>query len=429
MELYNIVSFVGIFVLLALAWGTSGKWIRPNLRIVVGGVGLQLLFALFIFQVPAGKQLFTWLNDFAVAVLGHASKGAEFLFGPLALSPGTKGSLGFILAFQALPTIIFFSALISILYYTGIMQRIVELFSKLFSKLLGVSGAESLCAASNIFVGVESAFTIKPYIHKLTPSEMTTVLTTGMATVASNVLALYVFTLHAQFETIAGHLISASFLSAPAALIMSKLIMPETETPETAGVNVVVSYEKENSLFESIMNGASAGVKVIVGIGSLLVAVIGLVSLSDAFLGWMGNLVNGDWGLEGTWSISAILGWIFYPLTLIIGIPLEDAGHVSRLIGDRVIFTEVFSYQKLAELLKNGTLIHGRSSVIAAYALCGFAHVASMAIFAGGFASVADNQKPVIAKVVFRALWASTLACLLTAAIAGTFYSGTGILK
>ncbi len=428
MELYNLISFLGIFLLLGLAWCTSGRYIKPNLRLIISGVTLQLLFALFIFQVPAGQGLFLAINDFAVSILNYASKGSQFVFGALALPPGTEGSLGFILAFQALPTIIFFSALIGLLYYFGIMQKVIVLFSRFFSKLLQVSGAESVCAASNIFVGVESAFTIRPYIAKLTRSEMTTVLTTGMATVASNVLALYVFTLQNQFPNIAGHLISASFLSAPAALIMAKLISPETEQPETQGKNITIEYEKENSFFEAIMNGANNGVKVLVGIGALLIAVIGLISLADGCLGWLGGIITPLFGSESTWSISGLLGIIFYPLTLIIGVPISDAGTISQIIGERLIMTEVVSYQHLSAELAAGSLEHGRSAVIAAYALCGFAHIASVAIFAGGFASIAPGQKGTIAKVVGKALWAATLACLLTAAVAGTFYNGASLL-
>ncbi len=432
MAVYNLVSFVGIFILLAIAWGISRVVFRHqgtiNWHLIGWGIGLQLLFALFIFIVPTGVKLFQYINDLAVLVLSTASEGAKFLFGPLAAPPGTKDSIGFILAFQAFPTIIFFSAVVAILYYYNILPSIIQLFAKLFTKFMRISGAEALCATSNIFVGVESAFTIKPYIGNMTRSELCTVLTAGMATVASNVLALYVFTLHVEFPSIAGHLISASFLSAPAALVMAKLIFPETGTPVTLGKDVEVHYEKESSLFEAIINSSGAAVKVVFSIAALLIAVLGLVALFDVAVGTIGEKINLITGLTLNWSLKGILGYIFYPLTLIIGIPLEDAGIISRIIGERLILTEVASYQDLAAALSNNMLSNPRSAVVAAYALCGFAHLASMAIFAGGVTALAPERTAAVSKVAFKALIAATFACLMTACVAGTFFTDTSVL-
>jgi len=289
MDIYNLVSFAGMFVLLGFAWLLSNNRKNMNFRVIGWGIGLQLLIAVFIFVVPGGAEVFRFVNDVVVNVLDSASAGAKFVFGPLALAPGQTNdagekSLGFILAFQAFPTIIFFSALIAILYYFGIMSLVIRGFAYVFTKLMRISGAESLVAASNIFVGIESTLTVKPYLSRTTNSEMCTILTAGMATVASNVLALYVFSLRDQFPTIAGHLVSASLLSAPAALVMSKIIFPEGQKPETLGVHVRPFYEKENSLFEAIINGSNAGVRMIVGIAALLIAVLGLVSLVDLLL-------------------------------------------------------------------------------------------------------------------------------------------------
>ncbi|MFC1486045.1 nucleoside transporter C-terminal domain-containing protein, partial [Candidatus Latescibacterota bacterium] len=289
-------------------------------------------------------------------------------------------------------------------------------------------GAESLCAASNIFVGVESSLTVKPYLEGMTASELTTVLTAGMATVASNVLALYIFSLQPQFPTIAAHLISASFLSAPAAIIMSKIIMPETGTPVTLGRLVDIHYEREQTVFEAVINGANAGVKLIVGIAALLVAVLGLVALVDLFLGGISSWVNGVFGTGFDWSLTGILGWLFYPFTVILGIPLSDAGIIAGIIGERTIVTELTAYQHLAEAMAQGLIIHRRSAVIAAYALCGFAHVASVAIFIGGISAIAPKTTQTLGRVGMRALLAATLACLMTACIAGTFYSEGSIL-
>ncbi len=432
MEAYNLVSFSGIFVLIALAWILSWFLFRqpfkPNWHLILWGLGLQLIFALFIFVVPAGVFIFKGVNDLAVKLMAASAKGAEFAFGALALPPGTEGSLGFIFAFQALPTILFFSALVAILYYYGILPFVIRLFAKAFTKLMRISGAESLCAASNIFVGVESAFTIRPHIARMTPSELCTILTAGMATVASNVLALYVFTLQSTFSTIAGHLISASFLSAPAALIMAKIFFPETDQPETLGQYVEIEYEKDANLFEAIINGSTTGLKVAFNIVALLIAVLGLVALLDMLLGGAGNML-GQWtGMDLHWSLRGILGYLFYPLTVIIGVPLDDAGVISGIIGERILLTEVASYQDLAAALAAKTLIHGRSAVVAAYALCGFAHVASMAIFVGGLSALAPKRTADIAGVAVKALFAATFACLLTACVAGTFYSSTSLL-
>ena len=432
MQLYNFVSFAGIFILLIIAWLMSrflfGNKDIINWHLICWGIGLQILFALFIFIVPAGIKLFQAINDLAVIVLSTASDGARFVFGILAAPPGSEESLGFILAFQAFPTIIFFSALVAILYYYNILPFIIRQFSKLFARLMKISGAEALCAASNIFVGVESAFTIKPYIREMTRSELCTILTAGMATVASNVLALYVFTLYSQFPSIAGHLISASFLSAPAALIMSKILFPETGTPKTLGKTVDIHYEKDASLFEAIINGATSGLKVVFSIVALLIAVLGLVALIDLALGGVGSQLNIWMGITIDWSLKGLLGYLFYPFTLIIGIPVEDAKIISQIIGERIILTEVASYQDLAAAISNNTLIHARSAVVTSYALCGFAHVASMAIFVGGITALAPERTAAVSSVAFKALIAATLACLLTACIAGTFFTKTSVL-
>jgi len=433
MDIYNLVSFAGIFILIGFAWVLSADKRNMNWRVIGWGIGLQLLIAVFIFVVPAGAKLFLVVNDVVVKVLDSAGAGAKFVFGRLALAPGQvsetgEESLGFILAFQAFPTIIFFSALIAILYYFKIMPLIIRAFAYVFTKLMRISGAESLVAASNIFVGIESTLTVKPHLAKMSRSELCTILTAGMATVASNVLALYVFSLKAVFPTIAGHLVSASLLSAPAALAMSKIILPEGEKPETLGVHVRPFYERERSLFEAIINGANAGVKMIVGIVALLIAILGLVALIDLGLAALGARINLLFGFEGQWSLKAICGYLFYPFTIILGVPPSDAPTVSRIIGERVIVTEVVAYNDLAAALKENLLQHPRSAVITTYALCGFAHVASMAIFVGGVCALAPDRTRNIGAVAIRALLAATLACLLTACVAGTFFTKGSIL-
>ena len=433
MDIYNLISFSGIFILISIAWLFSSDKKNMNWEVIIWGVALQIIIALFIFVVPAGAKLFLVLNNVVIKILDSASLGARFVFGRLALAPGQvsetgEKSLGFILAFQAFPTIIFFSSLISILYFYNIMPLIIRGFAYVFTKLMRISGAESLVSASSIFVGIESALTIKPHLNEMSRSEICTVLTAGMATIASSVLALYVLTLREQFPTIAGHLISASLLSAPAAVLMSKVILPETQIPKTLGIHIKPHYEKEKSLFEAIINGANAGVKMIVGIIALLIAILGLVALFNLFLSTLSTKINSFFGLEIDWSLKGLLGYIFYPFTLILGVPLSDAGVISKIIGERVIVTEMVAYQDLATLLGKNLLQHPRSAVVTTYALCGFAHLASMAIFVGGISALAPNKTRTIAEVALRALLAATLACLLTACVAGTFFTKTSIL-
>lgn len=427
-KLHNLISFIGIFAILAIAWLFSNSKDNLNWKAIGWGIGVQLLFAFFIFMVPQGASFFLKINNLAVEILSAASRGTQFLFGALATPPGSDGSLGFILATQALPSIIFFSALVSILYFFKVLPYIIKKFSHFFSKIMKISGAESLSVSSNIFVGVESIITVKPYINKMTISELTTILTAGMATVASNVLALYVFTLKDVFPTIAGHLISASFLSAPAAIVISKIMVPENENPETLGQKAEIHYEQNDNLLDAIISGANNGLKVIAGIAALLVAMLGIVALLDMGLGYFSGMLNNVFSTDFNWSLKNILGYIFYLFTLIIGVPKEDAGLISQIIGERLVLTEVTSYIDLASSIKNSAIVYPRSAVIASYALCGFAHIASMAIFIGGFSALAPDRSKDLSKVAVRALVAATLTTLLTASVAGTFFMNNTLL-
>jgi len=425
---FNFISFAGIAVLLGICWLFSTNRKKVNWQLAFAGIGLQLIFALFIFKVPAGSRFFLLINSLVIKVVEASAAGSQFVFGSLALPPGVAGSHGFILAFQALPTIIFFSALISLLYYLNIMPLLIRGFASLFCKVLKLSGAESVAVASNIFVGVEAAFTIRPHIKGMTPSELATMLTAGMATVASNVLALYVFTLRDVFPAIAGHLVSASILSAPAAVVISKILIPEEGIPETYGVAVKPDYERESNLFEAIINGANAGVKVIVGVAALLIAVLGLVALGDMLLVGFGAKLNGMLHTSIDWSIKGLLGYLFYPFTLLMGVRPEDARIVAAIIGERTVATEVAGYQHLSSVIASGVLTNPRSIIITTYALCGFAHFASMAIFIGGIGALAPTQIKTLSRIGFRSLCAATVACMVTACIAGIFASNSSIL-
>jgi len=431
--MYNLVSFSGIFILMAFAWLLSADRRVVNWRVIIWGCVLQMIFALFIFVVPAGADIFMFINDALVKVIDVASSGTKFLFGRLALPPGATNewgekSLGFIFAVQVLPQIIFFASLMAVLYYAGLMSWLIRIFAKIFTKLMKVSGAEALCTSSNIFVGIESATTVRPYLERMTRSELCTILTAGMATIASTVLAIYILILQKQFPTIAGHLVSASFLSAPAAIIMSKILMPETETPETLGMDIHPHYEKESSLIEAIINGANAGLKLAVGVVALLIAFLGLVALVDFIFTGAGAKINESIGMSIDWSLKGILGYLFYPLTLVIGVPPSDAFEIAKVIGERAIVTETKSYMDLAVLIDAGALQNPRSAFLATYALCGFAHVASLAIFVGGIAALVPKRTADLSAVGPRALLAATLACLMTASVAGTFFNGGSIL-
>ena len=410
-----------------LAWLFSANRRLLNVRCIFWGVVLQLVLAFLVFYAPYSTKIFLWLNDLVVKVLSSATAGQKFLFGPLATAPGETGpngqaSIGFILAIQALPVIIFFSALMSLLYYYGIMQRIIRAFAWLFTSLMRISGAESLCTAANIFVGIESNTAVLPYLGKMTRSEFCTILTAGMATVASSTLGLYVLFLKDVFPTIAGHLISASILGAPASIVMSKILVPEDGQPVTLGRDIEIQYERDSGAIESIINGAMTGVKLVVGICALLVAFLGILAVVDLFLGWLGGVSGVINAGDVRSPLSTLMGYAMAPLAIVIGIPPADAVSAGSMFGQRLIATEIPAYIALAEALRDGTLTNPRSAVIIAYALCGFAHIASLAIFVGGTSALVPHRSRDLAAVAVRSLVAATLACLMVGAVAGTFY-------
>jgi CNT family concentrative nucleoside transporter len=290
---------------------------------------------------------------------------------------------------------------------------------------MGTSGAESLCGAANIFVGVESALVIRPYLAKMTRSELLTVLGTGMATVASSTLGIYVAFLTVSFPQIAGHLLSASIIAIPAVIVTTKLLLPEAETPETLShVPPEDPATRSRNLMSAIISGAMDGVKLAAGISALLIAMLGLVALVDKILG----VVSGWVGIAQPLTLVKILGWLFYPLAALLGIARADIAEAARLLGERVILTEVVSYQDLAQMMSAGQLSDPRTVVILSYALCGFAHVASVAIFIGGTAALAPSRRDDLAGLGLRALLAATLATLMTGCVAGIFSNGQGVL-
>jgi len=423
--IHHAVSLAGFVIFAGVTWLLSSDRRRIAWKTIGWGVALQLIIGLIIFRLPVTHRVLLWVNDAVVVLLNASKSGSAFLFGPLAASPGESGSVGFILVFQVLPVVIFFAAFTAMLYHLRVLQVFVRLFARLFHRTMKISGAESLSSAANIFVGIESALVVRPYLERMTRSELLLILTTGMGTVASSTLGVYVAFLTGVFPEIAGHLISASILAIPACVVVSKLLVPETETPETlAAVPAEDESSRSKTLIGAIIEGAMDGVRLAAGISALIIAILGIVALADKILG-----VASSWfGLSEPLSIVRILGWLFYPLAFLLGLQSSDVPIAARLLGERVILTEVFSYNHLAQVISSGQITDPRTVVILSYALCGFAYVAAMAIFVGGTAALAPSRRDDLASLGLRALVAATLATLMTGCVAGIFSSGEGVL-
>ena len=421
----NGYSLGGAIVCVLLAWLTSVRRRAFPWRTVLWGSGLLMGMAAVVFWWPPFRQVLLWANQLVTTLIAAADEGARFLFGPLALSPPAEGSLGFIVAFQVLPAVVFFSAVTAFLYYVGFLPWVVRWMARAVHRNLRLSGAEALAAVSNIFLGIESALMVRPYLERMTRSELLLVLTSGLATIASTVLAFYVRLLEPVFPLIAGHLISASFLSIPAAVLISKVLYPETEVPETMGrVPEVERVVPAEHWMGSLIWGTWEGVRLAVGIGALLIGMLGLVHLVDVGLsgvtGWVTAHVMGT---RHAWTLRDLATVVAYPLGLLLGLRPDEWSAAARLIGERWLLTEVISYQDLAALAREGR-ISPRGLLVLSYALCGFTHVASVAIFVGGTAALAPARRDDLAALSWRALWAATLATVLTGCIAGAFYWG-----
>jgi CNT family concentrative nucleoside transporter len=428
----NLVSLFGWIVLAGLAWVVGGCRRPVPWRTVLGSAALILVLGAVMFALPPSRTALLWVNDAVVAVLDAGQYGARFLLGPLALDPGEETSagepsIGFILGAQALPAVIFFAALMAALYHLRVIQPVVRGFALLFHRTLRLSGAESLAGSSNIFVGAESALTVRPYLESMTRSELLTVLTCAMSTVASTTLAIYVMFLQDTFPNIAGHVISASVLSIPTAALVSKLILPEDGSPVTLGrVPPNHGMGKHSNTISALTAGSWDGLKLAAGIATLLIAVLGLVAVLDLAL-LKATEPFAD-SIGGPLSISRMLGWLFTPLAWLLGIESAEAVEAGRLLGERSIMTEIPAYRRLGELAATGA-VSPRTLLVLSYALCGFAHVASVGIFVGGIAALAPSRRDDLAALGLRALAGATLATLMTGALAGLFYWGqTGIL-
>ena len=398
-------GFGGMAVLFAIALIFSTNRKAINLRTVLGALAIQVAFAFVVLKWEAGKAALKQLSLFVQDIIGYANEGIGFLFGGLI---GNE-DIGMIFAFQVLTIIIFFSSLISVLYYLGIMQWVIRILGGAISWALGTSKAESLSATANIFVGqTEAPLVIKPYLDKMTKSELFAVMTGGLASVAGSVLIGYSL-LGVPLE----YLLAASFMAAPGGLLMAKLIMPETETPETAKEIKMERNEDHVNVIDAAAHGASDGLKLALNVGAMLLAFIALIALLNGLLGAVGG-----WFGAGGLTIQQILGYIFSPLAFVIGVPWQDAVQAGNYIGQKLILNEFVAFSSFGPEISAGNL-SDKSIAIISFALCGFANFSSLAILLGGLGGLAPKRRPEIAKFGMRAILAGTLANLLNAAIAG----------
>lgn len=416
MNTHQVISLFGTLILIAIGWIFSGHKNRVNWRTVAWGALLQLVFALLVLKTPPGRWFFSVMNDAITGLLAFQEEGAKFVFNTLAIPPGQEGSLGFFFAFQVLTTIIFFSSLISVLYYLGIMQKVVLIFAKVMHKFMGTSGAETLSASANIFVGqTEAPLLIKPYVEEMTDSELLCIMVGGMATVAGGVMAAYVGMLKAHFPDIAGHLLAASVMSAPAALLMAKIILPETGKPKTLGTVKLEYRDPSINVIEAAANGASTGLQLALNVGTMLIAFMSLLALLN-FLISQGFMLA---GIEGM-SLEKLLGHAFAPLAWIMGTPWKDCQVIGQLMGEKTVLNEFVAYLHLAQFSQaNPGALDYRSYVIATYALCGFSNFLSIGIQIGGIGAIAPTRKPDLARLGIKALIGGSLASFMTATIAG----------
>ncbi len=408
----KLISFIGIFGLLAIAWIFSKNKKAINYKTVFTGLGIQILFALFVLKFPPGRKFFQIMNDVIIKVISFSDEGAKFIFGGLI----NNQSLGFVFAFQVLPTIIFFSALMSVLYYLGIMQKIVLFFAKIMARFMGTSGAESLSASANIFVGqTEAPLVVRPYVSQMTMSELMAVMTGGMATIAGGVMAAYVGILKDSMPNIAGHLLAASIMSAPAALVMAKILVPETEEPKTKGIVKMEVEITDANIIDAAANGATTGMTLALNVAACLVAFMSLLALANYITGHVGSMFS-----YPSLTIEKIFSWFFYPIAWLMGVPSADIANVANWMGQKTVLNEFVAYFNMAEFLKNNPgQISERAVILSSYALCGFSNFLSIAIQIGGIGGIAPERRHDLAKLGLYAVLGGSLACFLTAAIAG----------
>jgi concentrative nucleoside transporter, CNT family len=391
-----LISLLGIAVFVGLAWLLSEHKKSVRWKTAIYGLASQFVFALFILKTVPGRAVFSYLKDGINQLILFTNAGSEFVFGDLMKT-------GFSFALTVLPTIIFFSSLFAVLYYYRILQFFVKIFTMILRKIMGTSGAESLSVAANIFMGqTEAPLMVKPYIEKMTRSELMTLMTGGMATVSGGVLAAYV-----GMGIDGGHLIAASVMSAPAAITFAKIMVPETQIPITAEItNIEVKITDQNVL-DAAARGASEGVHLAINVAAMLIAFIAFVALFNHFFKYANT------------SMEEVLGFIMKPFAWLMGVPWDEAGKVGSLLGEKTILNEFIAYKHLTEFSKSAAPLSHRSTIISTYALCGFANLSSIAIQLGGIGGIAPSRRGEIASLGIKAMIAGSFASFVTANIAG----------
>jgi CNT family concentrative nucleoside transporter len=449
----TVLSFLngllGLAVLVGIAFLFSADRRAVNWRLVFSGFLLQFAFAVLIlkgdelgaFFGPLGwlKKFFELLSEGFVRVLGFTTEGAKFVFGPLAVGPPAEGNLGFFFAFQVLPTIIFFASLMSVLYYLGVMQRVVQAMAWVMARVMGTSGAESLSNTANIFVGqTEAPLMIRPFIAGMTRSELLTIMVGGMATIAGGVLAAYVQMLgygYAQAHGLeisaaqakfAAQLLGASMMAAPAGLAISKILLPEREEPLTRGTVRIKIEKNAGNVIEAAAGGAADGLQLALNVGAMLLAFIALIALMNSILGSFGDLLGVNETLKAAYgsplSLQLLFGLILQYLAVALGVPWSDALNFGSLIGTKVVLNEFVGYLDLSRLITEGKMLSEKAVMMATFALCGFANFSSIAIQIGGIGPLAPERRKDLAALGLKAVLGGTLANLMTATIAGMFF-------
>ena len=413
----------GLAVLIGIVWLFSNNRRAIDWKLVATGITLQIAFAALVLLVPGGREVFDWLGHGFVKILEFVKAGSGFIFGSLM----DTEKFGFIFAFQVLPTIIFFAALMGVMYHLGVMQFIVRMMALAITKVMKVSGAETTSVCASVFIGqTEAPLTVRPYIPKMTESELITMMIGGMAHIAGGVLAAYVGMLGGgdpeQQAFYAKHLLAASIMAAPATLVVAKLLIPETGTPLTRGT-VKMEVEKTSSnIIDAAAAGAGDGLKLALNIGAMLLAFIALIALINAPLTWFGDVTGLAAAIGKPTDLATIFGYLLAPIAWVIGVPWQDATTVGSLIGQKVVINEFVAYLQLAGIVNGqtpGVTLTDEGRLIATYALCGFANFSSIAIQLGGIGGLAPERRSDLARFGLRAVLGGTIATLMTATIAG----------
>jgi CNT family concentrative nucleoside transporter len=400
----RLTGIFGLIVILGIGIALSRNRRAISWRVVAWGVGLQLLFAIFVLRIPIGQKIFTALGAAVTTVLSFSYAGSEFVFGEIGKQ---HSSIGVVFAFQIMPAIIFVSALFAIMYYLGVMQVVVKAFAVLMNRIMGASGAESLNVAASIFMGqTEAPLTIRPFLPRMTRSELMTVMTAGMAHVSGSIMAAYI-----AFGIEARHLLTAVIMTAPGTIMMAKILEPETEVPETLGGVKVDIPRTDVNVLDAAARGTSEGLHLMLNVIAMLISFIALIALVNGVFGWVHGFA--PWFPE---SLQTVLGWIFMPIAWIMGVPWHDAGAVGGLLGERMVINEFIAYAHLGPMKAS---LDPVSFTIATFALCGFANLSSVGIQIGGIGALAPERKHDLARLGFRAMIAGTLANFLSATLAG----------